>query len=93
MARLLLADSFLDDLAALDERVEDAVWAQLELVQAFPGVGSSLVEPMLVHAFGKRCLKVAARGYDVLYERAGACMDNEEETVYVLGIVSQRKVR
>lgn len=93
MARLLFAESFLDDVSRLDRRVEDMVWAQLELVQAFPGVGSSLVEPMLVQAFGERCLKVTAAGYDVLYERSGAQDDGGEETVCVLGIVSQRRVR
>lgn len=62
------------------------------LVESFPGVGSSLVEPSLRHAYGSTCLKVVAAGYDVLYERGEKGKDGEE-IVDILGIVSQRAVR
>lgn len=91
-ARLRFSREFLQTLAGLDERVEDGVWEKLALVEAFPGVGSALVEPSLRHAFGPSCLKVVAAGFDILYERSEPDADGIE-TVDVLGIVSQRAVR
>lgn len=96
MARLLFAGPFLDGMEGLSEAAEAEVWAKLELVEAFPGVGSSLIEPMLLRAFGPNCLKVAAAGYDVIYERDGDERDGgggEEELVRFLGLVVQRRVR
>ena len=81
---------FLDELAALSKPVEERIWSKLELVESFPGVGSSLVEPILLRAFGSKCLKVSAAGYDVIYEREGS---GEDEMVYALGIISQRRIR
>lgn len=92
MARLRFSEEFLESLAGLDERVEESVWKKLAPVQDFPGVGSSLVEPKLRHAYGPACLKVVAAGYDVLYERGEKDADGVE-VVDVLGIVSQRAVR
>lgn len=91
MARLVFSGPFLDEMAALDEAAEAEVWEKVRLVEAFPGVGSSLIEPVLVRAFGERCLKVAAAGYDVLYERDGSA--EKDELVCFLGIVAQRRVR
>lgn len=94
MARLQFARPFLEDLSLLDEAVELEVWRKLELVERVPGVGSSLVEPMLRTAFGDSCLKIAAAGYDVLYERTqGGKEGAAEEIVRVLGIIAQRRVR
>lgn len=95
MARLQFARPFLEELSLLDEAVEQEVWRKLELVERVPGVGSSLVEPMLRTAFGDSCLKIAAAGYDVLYERVqdGEEEHATEENVRVLGIVAQRWVR
>lgn len=90
MARLVFAEPFFDELAQTSEAVEEEVWRKLALVRDFPGVGSALVEPSLRRAFGGSCLKVVARGYDVLYERVG---EGDDEVVHVLGIVSQRRVR
>lgn len=90
MARMVYAAPFLQDLAQLDERREALVWEKLSLIEAFPGVGSSLVEPSLMRAFGEAILKVSATGYDVLYERHG---DTGNETVHVLGLIPQRAVR
>lgn len=92
MARLRFSEEFLESLAGLDERVEESVWKKLALVQDFSGVGSSLVEPTLRHAYGPACLKVVAASYDVLYERGEKDADGVE-VVDVLGIVSQRAVR
>lgn len=92
MARLRFSEEFLDSLVELDGRAEDAVWKRLALVGSFPGVGSSLVEPSLRHAYGPSRLKVAAAGYDVLYERGARDADGEE-VVCVLGVVGQRTVR
>ena len=102
MARLKFTRPFLEELSALDVRVENEVWRKLALVGAFPGVGSSLLEPSLIKTFGQSCLKVNALGYDVIYERLGA--DDErrsggsgaveaDEIVAILGIVPQRQVR
>lgn len=95
MARLQFARPFLEELSLLDEAAEQEVWRKLELVGRVPGVGSSLVEPMLRTAFGNSCLKIAAAGYDVLYERVqdGEEEHATEEIVRVLGIVAQRRVR
>lgn len=99
MARLRFTQPFLEELSALDARVEDEAWRKLALVEAFPGAGSSLLEPSLVKAFGRSCLKVNALGYDVIYERLGADehqagdSGTAEEIVVILGIVPQRKVR
>lgn len=90
MARMIYALPFLQDLSALDERREALVWEKLGLVEAFPGVGSSLVEPSLARTFGGAVLKVSAAGYDILYERSGG---PDNETVHVLGLVPQRAVR
>lgn len=84
---------FLDELSALDESAEAQIWAKLELVEAFPGVGSSLLEPLLIRVFGRGCLKISAAGYDVIYERAGGDNSDGEETVDVLGIIKQRRIR
>lgn len=92
VARLRFSEEFLESVAGLDGRAEDAVWEKLALVGAFPGVGSSLVGPTLRHAYGPTCLKVAAAGYDVLYERGARDADGEE-VVCVLGVVGQRTVR
>lgn len=92
MARLRFSEEFLESLAALDQRVENVVWEKLALVEVFPGVGSSLVEPSLRHAYGPTCLKVVAAGYDVLYERGRQGPDGDE-VIDILGIVSQRAVR
>lgn len=92
MARLLLTNSFLDDVATLDPRVEEAIWAKLGLVASFPGVGSALLEPSLAAAFSDSCLKVAALSYDILYKRMGAGEDGEE-VVVVAGVIPQRRVR
>lgn len=91
MARLLFSGPFLDDAAELSEAAEAEVWAKLELVETFPGVGSSLIEPVLLRAFGPSCLKVAAAGHDIIYERDGS--GDKDELVRVLGIVPQRRVR
>ena len=90
MARMVYTVPFLQDLSGLDEAREAAIWEKLGLVEAFPGVGSSLVEPSLVRTFGDAILKVSAAGYDVLYERKG---DIGSETGRVVGMVSQRAVR
>ena len=92
MVRLRFSEEFLESLAGLDEWVEESVWKKLALVQDFTGVGSSLVEPTLRHAYGPACLKVVAAGYDVLYE-CGEKGNDGEEVVDVLGIVNQRAVR
>ena len=92
VARLRFSEEFLESLAGLDSRVEERVWEKLALVESFPGVGSSLVESSLRHAYGSTCLKVVAAGYDVLYERGEKGADSEE-VVDILGIVSQRAVR
>ncbi len=91
MARLLFSGPFLDEVAELSEAAEAEVWAKLKLVETFPGVGSSLIEPVLLRAFGPSCLKVAAAGYDIIYERDGG--GERDELVRVLGIVAQRRVR
>ena len=88
---LVLAGPFIQELAQLNQHVEDVVWQKLTLVQSFPGVGSSLVDPMLVQAFGPSVLKVAAGAYDVLYEREP--IDDDYERVNVLGIIPQRAIR
>lgn len=92
MARLRFSEEFLESLARLDGRVEQSVWEKLALVENFPGVGSSLVEPTLRRAYGPACLKVAAAGIDVVYERGEKGADGVE-VVDILGIVSQRAVR
>lgn len=92
MTRLRFSEEFLTSLAGLDSRVVDTVWKKIELVESFPGVGSSLVEPSLRHAYGSRCLKVVALGYDILYERRPGRHD-DEEVVDILGIVPGRAVR
>ena len=92
VARLLLTSSFLDDVAGLDPRAEEAVWAKLRLVASFPGVGSSLIEPSLTSAFGDSCLKVSALMYDILYKRMEAGEDGDE-VVVVAGVIPQRRVR
>ena len=92
MARLRFSEEFLESLAGLDKRVEESVWNKLALVQDFPGMGSSLVEPPLRHAYGSACLKVVAACYDVPYER-GEKGNDGEEVIDVLGIVNQRAVR
>lgn len=91
VARLQLSAPFLDDLAALSEREEKAIWAKLALVEAFPGVGSSLLESQLLAAFGPRCLKISAAGYDIVYERIIA--GDGEKLTRVYGLVPQRRVR
>lgn len=90
MARMIYAFPFLRDLTMLDEQREALVWEKLGLVEAFPGAGSSLVEPSLTRTFGGAILKVSAAGYDILYERSG---DLDNETVRVLGLVPQRAIR
>ncbi len=92
MARLRFSEEFLESLARLDGRVEQSVWEKLALVENFPSVGSSLVEPTLRRAYGPACLKVAAAGIDVVYERGEKGADGVE-VVDILGIVSQRAVR
>lgn len=92
MARLRFSEEFLESLARLDGRVEESVWVKFALVENFPGVGSSLVEPTLRRAYGPACLKVAAAGIDVVYERGEKGADSVE-VVDILGIVSQRAVR
>ena len=85
VTRMRFSGPFLDELA--------------ELVESFPGVGSSLLEPLLVRAFGRGCLKVSAVGYDVIYERSGEGDEDDrgngegDETVSVLGIIKQRRIR
>lgn len=88
MARALFAEPFLDDVALLPDRAEEAVWEKVGLVAAFPGVGSALVEPSLRAAFGPDCLKVGAAGFDVLFD-----YDRPADTVCFLGVVHQRAVR
>lgn len=87
MAKLLIADSFLDSLAELDEPTEQAVWSKLELVSAVPGCGSSLASDSLRRTYGPACLKVAVKTYVVLYD-----YDEHADEVYVFGIVPQRRV-
>lgn len=88
MARALFAEPFLDDVSRLPERAEEEVWEKVGLVVSFPGVGSVLVEPTLRRAFGPDCLKVAAAGYDVLFD-----YDRPADEVCFLGVVPQRAVR
>lgn len=88
MAKLLLADSFLDSLAELDESTEQAVWSKLELVSAVPGCGSALASDSLRRTYGPACLKVAVKAYVVLYD-----YDDSADEVHILGIVPQRRVR
>lgn len=99
VTRMRFSGPFLDELAELDESAEARIWEKLELVESFPGVGSSLLEPLLVRAFGRGCLKVSAVGYDVIYERSGEGDEDDrgngegDETVSVLGIIKQRRIR
>ena len=88
VARALYTGPFIDDLAALPEYAIDAVRVRCEAVAEFPGVGSTLIEPSLIRAYGSSCFKAVACGYDVLYER----LDDQGAVVF-LGIVPQRKVR
>jgi len=89
---MIYTTPFLEDLSSLDEARENAIWEKILLVESFPGVGSSLIEPSLLTAFGEAILKVSAAGYDVLYERLGRDESNTE-VVRVLGIVPQRAIR
>lgn len=88
MARLLLTNTFLDELAGLDEAVAEEAWAKLETVEVFPGVGSALLEPYLRSTYGPGCLKVAVYRYDLIYRRGDA-----DDEVHVLGIVPRCSVR
>ena len=88
MYKLVIAQSFLEDLADLPENVIDAMWAELGVISEFPGVGSSLLEPYFRNSYGPQCLKVAVCGYDVLYRRR-----DDQGEIHVLGVVPQRCVR
>lgn len=88
MARLLLANTFLEELSFVPQPVEDAVWVSLATIQSFPGVGSALLEPILRRSFGPGCLKVAVCGFDLLYRRL-----DETDEVLVLGLIHQKQVR
>ena len=90
MAKMIYARPILQGLSALDERREALAWEKIGLVEAFPGVGSPLVEPSLAKTFGDAILKVSAAGYDILYECSG---ESDGETVRVLGLVPQRAVQ
>ena len=88
VARVLFTGPFLDDAAGLPDYALAEVRAKCAMVEEFPGVGSALVELSLRRAYGSTCLKLAAAGDDVLYERL-----DEQDAVVFLGIVPQRKVR
>lgn len=93
MTRMILTRPFLEDLARLSVQTEEAIWEKLKLVEAFPGVGSSISNRMLQRAFGASCLKVTVNGYDIIYERKTRPDDTQENLVIVLGIIAQRTVR
>lgn len=88
VARALFTGPFLDDAAGLPDYVLDEVRDKCAMAEEFPGIGSALVELSLRRSYGSTCLKLAAAGYDVLYERL-----DEQDAVVFLGIVPQRKVR
>ena len=88
VARALFTEPFLDDAAGLSDYALSEVRVKCAMVEEFPGVGSALVELSLRRAYGSTCLKLAAAGYDILYERL-----DEQDAVVFLGIVPQRKVR
>ena len=88
MTKLRLTDGFLDDLAAAPERIEEAVWEKLTLVQAMPGAGSSLLSQTLRKRFGANCLKLLVFECEILYRH-----DEQNDAVDVLALVHQRAVR
>ena len=90
MAELFLTESFLDEMAKLDERTREKIFEKLELVRSFPGVGTAVTSTLLINAFGEGGFKVGAAGYDVFYQRVPA---HEGEVVYVIGILHQRRIR
>ena len=90
MVRVAFTGPFLDELAELNERAADEVLRKLELVASFPGVGSAVSNSFLVRAFSEDVLKVHAGDYDVFYRRK-PCGDDEE--VYVLSVIHQRRIR
>ena len=90
MARLVLTESFLNELADLSDRAADEVLRKLALVESFPGVGSSVTNSLLLNSFGSGGLKVSAAGYDVFYKRVPT---GDDELVYVVGLLHQRRIR
>ena len=90
MVRVALTGPFLDELAELSEGAADEVLRKLDLVASFPGVGSAVSNSFLVRAFGEGVLKIRAGEYDVFYCRK-PCGDDEE--VYVLSVIHQRRIR
>ncbi len=91
MARLVITDGFLDDISEASGGVQKQVWSKLALIQDVPDVGSRIYGTSLKRNYGS-CLKLSVAGFHIIYRRESAETDYDE-TIFILGLVNQRRIR
>lgn len=88
MARLLLAERFVDDSASLHSpRLLKRLRLVLDMIQSFPESGTGNVPRSIAEEFGGRVRLCPLNPFDLVYE-----YDEDADTVMVYGLVPQRAI-
>ena len=83
MAKLVFDEEFLREWSDVSShRTSQRIDDMLELIAAFPGVGSSIMPKSVRLAYGSNVLKVLVNPYQIIYE-----YDTINDIVYVYGLL------
>lgn len=89
MARLVYTEGFVDDLARVERASKrDEIFHYAAMLADFPKAGSPNVAASVVEEYGSALRKLAVRPFLVVYEYR-----EDEDAVYFLGLVHQKKAR
>ena len=89
MAKLLFSEQFLDDAATINSsRVNKHLHRILRMLEQFAESGSASVPPSIHEQFGPNIRKCAMNPFDLVYR-----YDPKSDTVYLHGVIHQRKAR
>lgn len=89
MTRIVFSPRFAKELAAVtSSQVENRIYNTLEIIEAMPTIGSSIIPKIIRAEFGEGILKMVVDPFDIFYEYFP-----EQKIVYVYTLILQRQAR
>lgn len=89
MAELVLTESYFETIAQIESpKLQDRLLALLELLGEVPTFGSRKVRGWLRERFGDTCMTADLSPFLLVFEYI-----EEDDTVFVYGVVHQREIR